>query len=259
MQILRGKGQGGEWQVGLLSVRSPARKESPVPHPESERFTIDGALIEVPASALVPRLRGRLQDGGYEGHERALLRAHLRLGDRVLDLGAGAGMVSITAARIVGAGNVTSVEANPEMLRPLKRNLRRNIGAEGSVLHMAVVADGDKRDSVDLHVSPGFWSASTLPGRAKGAAASYAVKARPLGKLIRRAQANVLAMDVEGAEQQLLATPLPEQVRLLVIELHPALYGGAARDAILADLAGQGFRDVGGGRTEEVHAMRRGD
>ena len=35
-------------------------------------FTIDGAEIEVPVAALVPRLRGRLRDGGYEGHERAL-------------------------------------------------------------------------------------------------------------------------------------------------------------------------------------------
>lgn len=224
----------------------------------TECFTIDGARIEVPVSALVPRLRGRLQDGGYERHERALLRAHLRPGDRVLDLGAGAGMVSITAARIVGAENVTSVEANPEMLRPLKRNLRRNVGAGGRVLPLAVVADGDPGDTVDLHVHPGFWSASTLPGRARNAV-SHTVKARPLGKLIRRAEATVLAMDVEGAEAQLLNAPLHAQIRLLVIELHPMLYGVQTRDRILADLTRQGFADVGTHPTEDVFAMRRGD
>lgn len=221
-------------------------------------FTIDGAEIEVPVASLVPRLRGRLLDGGYEGHERALLRAHLRPGDRVLDLGAGAGLVSITAARIVGAANVTSVEANPAMLRHLKRNLRRNVGAEGSVLHMAAVGDGDPRQTIELHVHPGFWSASTLPDRARNAQ-SCAVKAKPLSRLIRRAQATAIAMDVEGAEQQLLATPLPTQIRLLVIELHPGLYGEAVRDGILANLAAQGFANAGARKTEEVFALRRGD
>ncbi len=224
---------------------------------ETEFFVIDGARIEVPSAALVPAVARALQDGGYEGHERALLRAHLRPGDRVLDLGAGAGLVSITAARIVGAENVTSVEANPEMLRPLKRNLRRNVGAGGKVLPLAVVADGDRSDTIDLHVHPGFWSASTLPRRARNAV-SHEVKARPLAKLIRRADANVLAMDVEGAEAQLLAPPLPAQIRLLVIELHPALYGAGTRDHILAELARQGFANVGEKPTEDVFALRRG-
>lgn len=227
------------------------------PQPAVETFTIDGAVIEVPTDALVPRLRGRLMDGGYEGHERALLRTHLRPGDRVLDLGAGAGLVSITAARIVGAVNVTSVEANPAMLRHLRRNLRRNVGAEGTVLHMAVVGDDDTRDTIDLHVHPGFWSASTLPRRAQNAH-SCSVKAKPIGKLIRRSGATAIAMDVEGAEEQVLATPLPGQVRLLVVEMHPALYGEPVRDAILRRLAAQGFTDVGGRRTEEVFVLARG-
>ena len=234
-------------------------KQPPTPdRPEIEMFTIDGAEIEVPVAALVPRLRVRLRDGGYEGHERALLRDHLRPGDRVLDLGAGAGLVSITAARIVGAANVTSVEANPAMLRHLRRNLRRNVGAEGSVLHMAAVGDDDPPGTIELHVHPGFWSASILPGRAKNAQ-SCSVRAKPLSRLIRRAQATVIAMDVEGAEQRLLATPLPPQIRLLVIELHPGLYGESTRDGILRDLAAQGFADVGAKRTEEVFALRRGD
>ena len=65
-------------------------------------------------------------------------------------------------------------------------------------------------------------------------------------------------MDVEGAEEQVLATPLPGQVRLLVVEMHPALYGEPARDAILRRLAAQGFTDVGGRRTEEVFVLARG-
>ncbi|WP_299359987.1 FkbM family methyltransferase [uncultured Paracoccus sp.] len=228
------------------------------PQPFTERFTVDEATIEVPASALIPKLRERLLSGGYERYERALLRTHLRPDDRVLDLGAGAGLVSITAARVVGVERVTAVEANRDMVRSLKRNLRRNLGRGVRVLPVAVVADGVAGDAVDLHVRPGFWSASILPGRAKGAV-TQPVKARPLGKLIQRAAATVLAMDVEGAEQTLLVAPLPAQIRLLVVELHPALYGDTVRDRILADMARQGFVDVREGPTGEVHALRRGD
>ncbi len=223
---------------------------------EFETFRVDNAELCIPVSGLNARLRQRLQDGGYEHFERDLARAHLKAGDRVLDLGAGAGMVAIVAARIVGAENVTTVEANPEMLGALRGNLDRN-GAEGVRLCAgAVVGPESDEETVVLNLRQAFWSASTCGPLGKDPRL-VEVPALRFGDLLRESNATALTMDIEGAEADALSEPLPDQIRLIILELHPGIYGERVRNDILRNLTAQGFRNLQARRTEEVYALGR--
>lgn len=221
-----------------------------------ESFRIDGVDLLIPASELNDRLRGRLRDGGYEQHERALTRRHIRPGDRVLDLGSGAGLVAIVAAQVLGAENVTTVEPNPDMHAALRRNLRQNAGPGLRLIKGAVVSDDYPDKAVTLNLRSAFWAAS-LEVPKNGKARQVEVPAKRFSRLLRASGGNVLTMDIEGAEEMILQAPLPEQVRLLIAELHPCIYGMGVRDDILAVLKAQGFHNLERERTEEVYAFGR--
>lgn len=222
-----------------------------------EKFRIDDADLQIPSDSLNDRLRGRLRDGGYEHFERDLARAHIRPGDRVLDLGSGAGLVAIVAARIVGPENVTTVEANPEMHDVLRRNLRNNAGTELRMIKGAVVGDDYPDRSVTLNLRAAFWAASLDAPKGGKGARQVEVPAKKFRQLVRARDANVLTMDIEGAEDALLSQPLPDSIRLLIVELHPGLYGEARRDELLQGLVTQGFRNLQPQRTEDVYAFGR--
>lgn len=209
---------------------------------EFETFLIDKAELRIPSASLTDRLRKRLETGGYELHERSLARRLIREGDRVLDLGAGAGLVSIIAARIAGAPRVTSVEANPEMLPSLRHNLRNEISEGLRLVEGAVVADDFAGDQVTMNLRGAFWAASVDPGHA-GERRRVEVPALNFGRLLAESAATVLTMDVEGAESELLAKPLPPQIRLVIVELHPTHYGETRRDEIVALMDAQGFQN----------------
>lgn len=223
---------------------------------EFETFRVDNAELRIPVQGLNARLRGRLLDGGYEHFERDLARAHLRADDRVLDLGAGAGLVAIIAARIVGAQNVTTVEANPEMLEVLRDNLDRNAGPGVTLRAGAVVGADTDEETVILNLRQAFWSASTCGPLGKEPRL-IEVPALRFSELLRETAATAITMDIEGAEAEALAQPLPDHVRLVILELHPAIYGERSKNTILRNLREQGFRNLESKRTEEVYAFGR--
>lgn len=224
---------------------------------EFETFQVENAELRIPTASLNDRLRASLSDGSYEYFERNYVRTQLRRGDRVLDLGSGAGLLAIIAARIVGPENVTTVEPNPEMHHALRRNLRRNAGTDLRLIKGAVVADNYRGNVVELNLRSAFWSAS-IGGPPGKSPRLVEVPTKKLSRLIAARQANVLIMDVEGAEADLLAEPLPLSIRLIVIEMHPGIYGEKTRNDLISTLGQQGFRNLSVRQTGEVYAFRRG-
>ena len=68
------------------------------------------------------------------------IRDRLRTGSRVLDLGAGSGVLAIAAA-LLGAGTVVAVERDPDALGNARGNVRRNRVAERVTLLAGDLAD----------------------------------------------------------------------------------------------------------------------
>jgi len=113
-------------------------------------FDINGIKLRVPGHCLTDDLAQALEGGHYEWNEKAALMHHLTPQDRVLELGAGAGYLSILSAQIVGGANVTSIEANPSMMDVLRKNLDSNDARDTDLRHGAVAADDFDGDTVSF-------------------------------------------------------------------------------------------------------------
>lgn len=89
------------------------------------RFTLpDGSSFDYPFASAVGK---HLFAGGFEAAEIAFIRARLKPGDIVLDVGANAGLYAVIAARMVGdAGHVFAFEPDVTALQLLRRNLEAN-------------------------------------------------------------------------------------------------------------------------------------
>lgn len=204
------------------------------------RFILRDIMLELPDTALRGTLPQALANGRYENTEADAILRHLVPGDRFLDLGAGAGFLCCLAARVLGADAVTGVEAGPETAEIARGNLALN-GFATDVLHGAVVPEGHVGESVAFGVRPAFWAsalkgAEDWPGNAK----VLEVPALRLGALLAAHRPTVLSCDIEGAEAEVLAQPL-HGVRLIVTEIHPAVYGLAGTKRLFDAVSAQGF------------------
>jgi hypothetical protein len=127
---------------------------------------VGGFDIFVDDNNYIGVIRGALDNGGYEGRERQLASEFLRLGDRVIEAGTAVGVVAMTAASIVGARNVITFDANPDIITDARDNFRRN-GLQDIKSNLGVLAcrkNFPENSEVDFHIAKAFW-ASRLGAR----------------------------------------------------------------------------------------------
>ncbi|GGE39957.1 FkbM family methyltransferase [Actibacterium pelagium] len=203
-------------------------------------FKLQGVALEIPKALLTPKIEAALSEGRYEGQEAAALKAHLVAEDRVLELGTGLGYLAVQAARIVGPEAVTTVEPNPELIPVIKANLEANQMQGVTVLNGAVLDSPVPGGTCQFFLTPAFWAAS-LDAAENPKAREITVTAYGLGSLLAETLATVLLADVEGAETEFFHAPLPDTLRLIILELHPNKYDPDALRQIFDRLSGQGF------------------
>ncbi|MCW1954443.1 MAG: FkbM family methyltransferase [Roseobacter sp.] len=175
---------------------------------------------------MTDKIRGKLASGEYEGSEARAVLMRLKAGQRVLELGAGLGYIGALAARIVGAQNVTSVEANPDMLAAIRANYALNGVAGIDLRHGAVVGPAYEGQTLAFACAKQFW-ASRIAAFEDRRARVVEVPVLRIGALLADVAPQFVIMDIEGAEQYLFASQWPRSVRQVVIELHPKQYESA--------------------------------
>ncbi len=203
-------------------------------------FILRGITLDIPGADLRGGLDQALATGRYENAEADAIQRHLRPGDRFLDLGAGAGYLCCLAAKLLGAAAVAGVEAAPGTAALARANLLRN-GFDVAVREGAVVPDTHRGATAAFGVRPAFW-ASALKAAADwpSNAVVTTVPALKIGTLLSELRPTVLSCDIEGAEVEVLGTRLAG-VRLIVMEIHPAIYGLAGTKRLFDGLSAQGF------------------
>ncbi len=204
------------------------------------RYEVNGILLEISNAHLSPSLKDALKIGKYERQELFAIRTHLRPDDTVLEVGTGIGYLAIEAARVVGGQNLTTVEANPKLFDNIRSNFALNGIDDITLLNFAVLA-GPGPDRVRFHIPKAFHAAS-LHGAKIPFARKIKVNSAALNDLLVVRKATVLICDAEGAEVDYFFTPLPAQLRLIILEVHPRRYGEAEIEAIFTRLAALGFR-----------------
>ena len=187
------------------------------------QFEIEGLRLDVPDAHLTARIRAKLASGGYEALEARAALMRLRPGQRVLELGAGTGFIACLCARVAGAENVTTVEANPDLLPVIDGNLVRNGVAGVTVLHGAVGGMEGGTAPLAFDAARSFWAGHIADATSR-AGRVVEVPNLGLGPLLAQARPGLVIMDIEGAEAHLFDAPWPAHVKTVVMELHPARY-----------------------------------
>lgn len=181
--------------------------------------------VDVPASPFLSETRiARINAARYEGDEIAASLALVRDGDRVLELGAGIGIVGGVIARNRAIERMLSFEANPELI-PVARALYAMNGLTRIELRNQLVLSGpDQPKSLPFHVHGSYLGSSLLLG-AERAKRTVDVPTADWASVVAELRPTVLVMDIEGGELDLLAQADLSGVRAVILELHPKAYG----------------------------------
>jgi FkbM family methyltransferase len=163
----------------------------------------------------------QMMNGDYEGREARMVRMFLDPRDVVLELGAGVGFIGLLCAKIAGADNVHSFEANPLMEQIILENYRLNNCSPRLSIGML----SDRRGEVKLYVPDLFWAASTspIPG-----AREVTTVCLPFNETIGELRPTFLIMDIEGGEVDIVDMLEPGIIRKIAMERHPEITGEGA-------------------------------
>ena len=205
-----------------------------------------GLTVTLPAPAVSPFVALTILAGTYEAAEIAAVTHDLTPQDRLLDLGAGVGLVALNAWRTAPGLRITSVEANPDLAPAIRRNFELN-GCDATLVSaIAALEDGE----APFHLAPHFWASSTESGEDTRQITRPTVD---VNRLIADLRPTVLTMDIEGGEIALLPQLDLSGLRRLVIEFHPEHGPAAPISARIAQLLAQGFvLDIAQGSTQAL-------
>jgi FkbM family methyltransferase len=169
-----------------------------------------------------------LRKGIYEQAEVKAVRVFVSPQDRVLEIGAGLGIVTTLIAQV--AEHVTAFEANPALRPTLERTFALNDVRPDLRMSAVATAPGP----VHIAIDDTFWTSRLADNGASVEAVGFA-------SVLEEIRPTLVIIDCEGGERELLAEPLPAHVEKVMVELHPDVIGPDGCEAIVAGLADQGF------------------
>lgn len=205
----------------------------------NEVIDIQGVKIPFAKEFITPRIERQMRIGSYEIGECNAAREWVRPGDRVLDLGAGVGLVASIIGKIAGVEKIVSIEANPKLLDLIHETHRIN-EITNVELRNGVVAKATG-GTIPFFIRGHFWASSMEPN-SRPYAQEIALPAFGLQNLIEELDPNVLIADIEGGEIDVFDNADLSAVRTIIIELHPLVYGNDGQQKLLKYFDAQGFR-----------------
>ena len=213
-----------------------------------------GVKVPFVPSIISPKIERPMRNNRYEARECSAVRRMLRPGDRVLELGAGVGLLSTVAGLVRGIESVTTVEANPGLI-PLIRETHR-LNAVQNVNVINGVASAEDGPDIDFYLRPDFWGSSMEPASRPF---DSVAKLPRIGvrALVEKLRPTVIICDIEGGELGLFDTVDLTSVRALVIELHPKVYGKAGLEKITRTLKDKGLAVPDGTPPASVRILHR--
>ncbi|MBO6603050.1 MAG: DUF563 domain-containing protein [Roseicyclus sp.] len=240
--------------LGLPSSKSIAQDmkgHGYLPVKRSEPLRKPAALahywgVEVPAGPHLDRKKLRsLRDGFYERQEVRSAFGHIRNSDRLLELGAGSGIVGSAVALNCDVDALLSFEANSDMV-PVARKLyaRNGLEEKAEIRHGIVVAGSDAPAEMAFAVAEDYLGSMVVDdGRA--AIPGMRLETVPtvdFSKIVEEFRPTALLMDIEGGELTLLESADLSCFRVVVVELHRDIYGRDGMKRCRAALSTAGLR-----------------
>lgn len=200
-------------------------------------LTVHGIRVPISSDEVSHEIWAALQSGRYEANEARRIPWVVRPGDRVLELGAGIGVITSVIASI-DAVHVWSFEADPCMTRLARRVIEQN--CHGNVtLSTGILAAGPPA-KVAFYRRKDFWMSSKFPEQGPHEE-KLEITSVDIDQFITSHRINVIVMDVEGAELEIAKMASLPGVQRVFLELHDHLYGLAGVRAITEAMSCKGL------------------
>ncbi|MDQ2091408.1 FkbM family methyltransferase [Marimonas arenosa] len=216
--------------------------------------------IEVPGSPFLNDTRiDRINSGRYEGQEIAAALHVIGSDDRVIELGAGIGLVGAVIARNARPAAQMAFEANPALIPHIEALYARNkIKSKITLRNEVLLTQPESPEYVTFHIRNSFLG-SSLVQDPRRQSTPVEVPTASYDALRSRFRPSVLVMDIEGGELDFLEHADLTGLRALVIEFHPGLYGVSGMRHCKSILRDAGFRKIEDYSTRTVWACERAE
>ena len=198
---------------------------------------IHGITVPISSTDVSPIIWEALTSGRYEAREARLVQRLLREDDRVLELGAGMGIITTLMARTPTV-KIWSYDANPHTIMLAERVAHAN-GIENAVFSHGLVTSGPM-GCQPFYIRHDFWMSSLIEEQGPYLEV-LEIPSLDVDALVTEHDINVLVMDIEGAELQLLDAALLYGVDRVFMELHDHLYGLVGVRHIFCAMLERGF------------------
>lgn len=215
------------------------------PERNGKLIEIDDFLVFGDRDSYASSIISALESGRYEIRERGLAKEILEPGDRVIEAGTAIGLVAMTAASIVGAANVLTFDANPEIAADARRNFDRNGLVEiesrwGLLKNRHSIRQ--ESETADFYIDEDFWaSREHATEHDQRIQKKIQVPVYCFEDEIAGHGANVLICDIEGGEVKLLTGADLDGIKKIIIETHYGFVGERETDEMVKELISNGF------------------
>ena len=206
------------------------------------RISFHGLSVPIRRSGMTKGVLIQIARCDYEIPEIKGLQRVVGLGDRVLELGSGLGIVTALTARAVGPdGKVLAFEANTDLITDTRNFLTEHGISNVEIRHAVLVPASSAGQPRQFHIGGSFPSSSLLASDGHRIKGTIDVPAESVGKVIAEFRPDVLICDIEGGEAELIPALDARGLRAVVIEHHPHRVPQSDIDAIEQALARQGL------------------
>lgn len=198
--------------------------------------------VAVPASPFLNDQRiARINAARYEGQEIRGALSVVRQGDRILEMGAGLGLVGAVALTRGKAAQLRSYEANPDLIPHIQALYDRNgLSARCDLRHQVLTTGPEAPALMPFFLRNSYLASSLIDS--KRPTRKVCVPTADFDEAVQAYRPDVLLMDIEGGELALIDTVAQAGVRAIVIEFHPEVYGDAGMRHCKASLTQAGYK-----------------
>jgi FkbM family methyltransferase len=186
----------------------------------------------------------------YDLETQLLMKAFIRAGDTVIDVGANRGMFALTASHLVGKnGQIICFEPNQNCLKTLRYEIESN-QIDNIVVHQ--LALGSRDEEMTLSVPKYNSGQGTLANDFYARNATYPVRVqiRTGDDILKGKRPSFIKIDVEGFESSVLSglsNTIRQHRPIIVTEISPGLLVASGSSfeklaTIMSDLNYRGYR-----------------
>jgi FkbM family methyltransferase len=185
-----------------------------------------------------PRVAGLLREKRYEIEEARQIPRIIEEGERILEIGAGIGLVSTLCAKNPKTESLSVFEADPKLTDYLQRvfsiNSLENVHITNGILSNAL------QGTTKFYIRQPFWSSSLIRGT-NGYAEEIDLPVYSFNETLSELRPTLIVCDIEGGELELFEQANLEGVNKLFLEIHQRVLGREGIKRLFDILSAKGF------------------